>query len=65
VHLPAPSTEIALPQDTKVSTLAPEPAEPLEIMKPTSETPYPQQVSPMFVYNIGKAQIILDIEKRI
>jgi hypothetical protein len=32
VHLPAPSTEIPVPQDVKLSNLAPEPCEPLEIM---------------------------------
>ena len=48
VHLPALSTEIALPQDAKLSALAPEPSELREIMKPTSEAdaaqdhvPYP------------------------
>jgi hypothetical protein len=38
VHLPAPSTDIPVPQDAKLSTLAPESSEPLEIMKPISET---------------------------
>ena len=38
MHVPAPSTEIAAPQDAKLSALAPEPSEPLTIMKPTFET---------------------------
>jgi hypothetical protein len=41
VHLPAPSTEIAAPQDAKLTPLAPEPSEPLEIMKATYATTSP------------------------
>jgi len=36
--LPDPSTEIAAPQDAKLSVLAPEPSEQLRIMASTSET---------------------------
>ena len=38
VLLPAPSTEIAAPQDAKLSVLAPEPFEHLQLMKRTFET---------------------------
>jgi len=38
VLLPAPSTEIAAPQDAKLSALVPEPSEQLPIMASTSET---------------------------
>ena len=38
VLLPDPSTEIAAPQDAKLSVLAPEPSEQLRIMASTSET---------------------------
>jgi hypothetical protein len=60
VHLPAPSTEMPVPQDVKLSTLAPEPSEPLEIMKPPSETFIPQQVLPIFVDNIRQAFHLID-----
>ena len=46
VQLPAPSAEIPAPQDAKDSPLAPEPFEPLEIMKPTSETLIPNKCHP-------------------
>jgi hypothetical protein len=46
VHLPAPSTEILAPQDVKLSTLAPEPCEPLEIMEPNSEALSPTKCHP-------------------
>jgi hypothetical protein len=36
--LPAPSTQIAVPQDAKLSALAPEPSEQLSIMAQTSGT---------------------------
>ena len=38
VFFPAPSTEKPLPQDAKLSSLAPEPSEQLSIMTSTSET---------------------------
>jgi hypothetical protein len=43
VQLPAPSTEIPVPQDVKLSTLTPEPSEPLEIVEPHSETLIPNK----------------------
>jgi hypothetical protein len=38
VHLPALSPEIPVPQDAKLSTLAPEPSDPLGVLDLTFQT---------------------------